>query len=396
MKSALDLCDQASEAIARVDLDAATPQALALGALGLQRHLDRVKALHAKVVLAADRALVWQGSGARNMADWLAANTNTSYADALNRTKLGASLDRSPELAAAVESGEISSATAETLHDTIASPPDGADLGELIDAVKGAGPRDAKAATERWKEIVSTESEEEREDRRYQLRSVVSSAPVDGIVTTTVKLPVYESRQFMCAISHVAGKYDPADQRTTEQRLADGLVQLCSAYANGDVKGGRECPTVLVTVPVDSYTGATEEPGTTAYGDRVPAHVVRRISENAAMQKVMTVGSHVVNLGRSVRFASEQQYRALVVRDGGCRWPGCHIPAAWCEIDHLLPAHAGGATDLDNLVMWCSHHHHEKHRPGVRVHGTAHSLRIQLANGSVIDCPVPRRTRAAA
>lgn len=54
--------------------------------------------------------------------------------------------------------------------------PYGADVGELINLVKGTGPRDAKAATERWKEIVSHETEEEREERRHQLRSVRSAA----------------------------------------------------------------------------------------------------------------------------------------------------------------------------------------------------------------------------
>ena len=56
-----------------------------------------------------------------------------------------------------------------------------------------------------------------------------------------------------------------------------------------------------------------------------------------------------MDLGTISRLASDDQYRALVVRDGGCRWPGCEIPAAWCEVDHLVPFPAG-PTDLINLV----------------------------------------------
>ena len=97
----------------------------------------------------------------------------------------------------------------------------------------------------------------------------------------------------------------------------------------------------------------------------------------------------------AVRLAAEGAAVALVARDGGCRWLGCHIPAAWCEIDHLQPYAAGGATDLDSMVLLCSHHHHEKHRPGVQVIGNAHSLLIRLANGTVIDCAL-RRAQAAA
>jgi hypothetical protein len=105
-------------------------------------------------------------------------NTNTSYGDAIGRKKLADSLSKSPQLADAVAKGEITAATAETLHDTIANPPAGADVGELIHAVKGAGPRDAKAAVELWREIVSNETEEEREERRNQQRSIRSAAPV--------------------------------------------------------------------------------------------------------------------------------------------------------------------------------------------------------------------------
>ena len=393
MRKALQLCDQATTAVARVDLGAATPQALALGALGIQRHIDKMKALHATVLTAADNAKVWQGSGARNIADWLSSNTNTSYSDAVGRKKLADSLNKSPELAAAVGKGEISAATAETLHDTIANPPAGADVSELIEAVKGAGPRDAKAAAELWKDIVSNETEEEREERRYQLRSVRSSAPVDGLVTTTVILPVLQSRQFINAISHIAGKPNESDLRTTEQRLADGLVQLCVAYANGQVTGGRERPTILITIPVDGFTGDSDEAGMTANGDRIPAHVVRRLAEDANLQRVMQAGSRILDLGRTVRYASDDQYKALVARDGGCRWPGCHIPAAWCEVDHLIAYTEGGLTNLDELVLWCCHHHHEKHRPGVQVHGNAHNLRIRLANGLMIDCPTQHQRR---
>ena len=399
MRNTLTLCDQTVDALARVDLTAATPQSLALGALGIQRHIDRMKALHARVLTAADQAKVWQGTGARNIADWLASNTNTSYGDAVGRKKLADALDKSPALADAVAKGEISAATAETLHDTIANPPAGADIGELIDAVKGAGPRAAKAAAELWKDIVSNETEEQREERRYQSRSVRSSAAVDGMVTTTVHLPVLQSRQFINAISHIAGTPTKHDARTTEQRLADGVVQLCVAYAKGQITGGRERPTILITIPVDGFTGDSNEPGTTSYGDRIPAHIVRRIADNANLQRIMATGTHILNLGRSVRYANDDQYKALVARDRGCRWPGCEIPAAWCEIDHLIAYSAGGPTDIDLLALWCTQHHHEKHRPGVKIHGNTHNLQLELANGTIIDCRLPQqqqRTQAAA
>jgi len=392
MRDSLDLLDLAADAVAMLDLSLLTVDDLAGGSLALQRHIDRMKALHATVVNAADGAPVWQGTGARNMADWMAGATNTSYGDAASRVRLGEALDKSSDLADAVQKGEVSAATPETLHDAVTNPPANADVKDLIDAVKGAGPRDARAAAERFKEIHTAETDAQAEERRYQKRSVRSTPATDGMVSTTVTLPTLQSREFHNAISSVAGKPRETDTRTTEQRLADGLVQLCRAYAKGQVLGGREKPTILITIDALSFAGATNDPGTTAHGDRIPAHVVRHLAEHANLQRVLHAGALILDLGREVRYATEPQYRALVTRDGGCRWSGCHIPAAWCEVDHLQAYEDGGATDLDNLVLWCSHHHHEKHRPSVQVLGDVADLRLRLANGTVVDCSLRGRT----
>ena len=182
-------------------------------------------------------------------------------------------------------------------------------------------------------------------------------------------------------VSHIAGQYGKDDGRTTEQRLADGLIELASAYAKGEVNGGRENPNLLITIPATSLTGDSDEPGYTSWGDRIPAFVARRLAEFANLQRVVMAGSHVLDLGRTVRYATDRQYEALVARDGGCREPGCTIPPAWCQIDHLHDWILGGETDLDNLVLWCTFHHHQKHLPGVIVLGNANNLRLQMPDG---------------
>ncbi|MFN8024539.1 MAG: HNH endonuclease signature motif containing protein [Acidimicrobiales bacterium] len=89
-----------------------------------------------------------------------------------------------------------------------------------------------------------------------------------------------------------------------------------------------------------------------------------------------------------------------MIRDGGCRVDQCSIPAAWCEVDHLVPVSEGGLSDLINMALLCSHHHHLKHAPGVQVIGDALHFQLRLPNGRVIDCPTngihQRRTQAAA
>ena len=115
--------------------------------------------------------------------------------------------------------------------------------------------------------------------------------------------------------------------------------------------------------------------------------MVRHLAEDAILRRVVMAGDAVINLGTKVRLASDDQYQALMLRDGGCRWPGCHIPPAWCQVDHLIQVIEGGPTDLDNEVLWCSHHHHVKHRAGVIVLGNAHHLHLLMPDGTLIACP---------
>lgn len=406
MDTALASCASSISALAAVPLSGLTRDALGVASVRVQTMIDRLTLAHAQIVTAADRAGVWAGSGARNMADWLALQTKTSYGDANDRMRLGDAADSVPELADAVASGELSAKSATALHPAIKEAAHGADTAALVQKAKGSTPREAAAACEKFREDnrAKPETPEEAEDRRYKRRGIRSGRPDDGMVTSTVVLPVVEHRKFINAVSHVAGTPCEGDQRTTEQRLADGLTLLCDAYAKGDVNGGRERPTILLVIDADAMTGDNDGDAHTANADRIPAHIARRMAENAHLQRVLRVGSQIIDLGRTARLASESQYRALVVRDQGCRWPGCHIPPAWCEIDHLVPFPAG-PTDLANLVMWCSHHHHEKHRPGVVVRGDAHDFSITLSTGTTLHCPTPAaragkepppRTQAAA
>jgi hypothetical protein len=387
MREALDLLDLATDAVAMHDPHALTLSDLRDGILSLQQHIDRVKGIHARLVAAGDSAGVWQGQAKRDMADWLSSLTKTSYGDAASRVRLGEAMGASPELADAVTAGEVTAATAEALHDAVTQPVPNADPSELIDSVKGAGPTEARKAAATFREVHTKETPEEAAGRRYQKRSVRSGPAEDGMVATTVTLPELESRQFHQVISFIGGKPSECDGRTTEQRLADGLIQLCAAYASGAVTGGRERPTILITIDADSFTGHTDEPGVTAYGDRIPAHIVRHMAEQANLQRLLHVGGMILDLGREVRYATEAQYRALLARDGGCRVEGCHIPGAWCDADHLIAWEDGGSTDLQNLVLLCRHHHIEKHRPGVTVTGDGNDFTIRLANGTILRCP---------
>ena len=366
------------------------PADMRAGLLALQAHLDAVTVAQATLLEQATRARAWEGTGARDITDWLAGKTKTNRGAAKRKARLGAALGSSKKLAEAVGKGELSPDAANEIADLFSDPPANAtedDLDDLVDAVKGATPRDARDAAGTFKDLLGGASGEDEADRRYRMRSVTSTVPIDGMITTSVTLPTLEARGFLNAITHAAGPLLEGDTRSHAQRLADGVIALSDAYAKGVVTGGREKPTVVITMTLDAYLGLTDDDARTAQGDRIPAHVARQLVERAHLQRLVHAGTAILHMGRLVRCATDDHFKALAARDGGCRFPGCGAPATWCDADHLVPWQQGGTTDLDNLVLWCRHHHTERHRPGVRVRGDAANLELELPSGEVVCCP---------
>jgi hypothetical protein len=71
-----------------------------------------------------------------------------------------------------------------------------------------------------------------------------------------------------------------------------------------------------------------------------------------------------LDLGRASRVVTPAQRSALAVRDGGCVFPDCDRPLAWCEGHHLRHWLDGGPTDLANLALLCRAHHRAVHEGG--------------------------------
>jgi HNH endonuclease len=95
-----------------------------------------------------------------------------------------------------------------------------------------------------------------------------------------------------------------------------------------------------------------------------------------------------LEVGRTSRVVSPAQRAALVVRDGGCAFPGCLRPPAWCEAHHLRHWLHGGPTDLANLALLCRAHHRAVHEGGWRLQ--------RLPDSSLKATPPHRAHRTAA
>ena len=88
----------------------------------------------------------------------------------------------------------------------------------------------------------------------------------------------------------------------------------------------------------------------------------RRLACDAQILPAVLNGDSLpLDLGRARRLFTGPLRRALILRDGGCSFPGCDRPARWSEGHHLTPWAAGGTTALSNACLICRRHHRLLH-----------------------------------
>jgi hypothetical protein len=152
----------------------------------------------------------------------------------------------------------------------------------------------------------------------------------------------------------------PRDPRTRPQRQHDALATaLGVAAASGALPTiGGAAPTLVVTVNAADYARGAGRAGLDGVAAPVSVRAARHAACGGTVQRVLFDGNgRIREIGTSDRVFNAWQRRAIAVRDGECTIPGCHVPAAWCEIHHVREHARGGPTHTDNGVLLCWHHH---------------------------------------
>ena len=95
---------------------------------------------------------------------------------------------------------------------------------------------------------------------------------------------------------------------------------------------------------------------------------LRMMACNASIiPTVLSSKGEPLDVGRSLRAFSASIRRAVILRDGGCAYPGCKMPHIYSEVHHIKHWQNGGVTSLENAVMLCRFHHTVMHQSEVLV-----------------------------
>ncbi len=158
-----------------------------------------------------------------------------------------------------------------------------------------------------------------------------------------------------------------ADPRPVGRRRGEALIEVCRrAVAAGDRLPSATKTQLFITMTLDdlrSTCGAGTVVGSVAGGDLLGPETVRKLACDATIiPTVLGSNGEILDQGRGERLFTAAQVKALWLRDRHCSFPGCHIPAQWCDAHHLWHWIDDGPTDLDNGALLCGRHHTVVHR----------------------------------
>jgi hypothetical protein len=332
--------------------------------------LERELAEFALATARFDVSGVWGVDGAASMVAWMREHLRMSDADAHDWLRDGRFLARNAPVVEAAVSGALSRSQVDELRKAAGSGKV-ADLftehaENTVDAVIGLNVRDTRTAAQAWRAnadaVVDTPLKPERDNAWSMSRAS------DGSVLGRFAFDAATADQLAQAIGTAHDWDGPGDRRSKSVRDADAVAAVVAFFnANHDRQGTpRHRPHVELSVEAsDLADHADHDRGPRAgssSGSLWSTHATDSALCDCVLHRVTRAGSSILDYGRSTRSVPINLFRAVAHRDGGCRWPGCTRPVAWCDAHHIKWWRRYGGTRLENLLLLCAHHHRLVHR----------------------------------
>jgi len=351
------------------------------------------------------------GSGSDRVLDEVSCALVVSRRSAQHTRSTAETLRHQPEVWAALFRGELdvtrARILAEALYEVPSTDPDGGlreDLQTECAALLADGLAYAQDHTARRLELflqrrllaLGCGERPRRRSRGLAERGVWVGHRGDGTADLVARLASEDAERVYSVIrsSALADRNgDPTHAESAAREpldlwLAAALVDLvldprpgANADDPRDVSAGaphrrpRVDTVITVTIPIDSLAGVSDAPGVINGFGAIPAADARRLAAgDARWRHVLTsrTTGAVLDVGTLSYRPPAALDRHVRLRDGTCRFPGCAVPAAECDLDHLVPFPIG-PTSADNLHSLCRRHHGLKHEGGWRVEATSGS-----------------------
>ncbi|MFD9959188.1 DUF222 domain-containing protein [Amycolatopsis sp. NPDC058986] len=180
--------------------------------------------------------------------------------------------------------------------------------------------------------------------------------PITGVRLSTVLDPLATPRP--------AGEEKWPDLRSPSQRYGEAFGEAIAMLANTPDAPGGDRAQLLVTVTLEDLKSQL---GTACLDmvSKISATEARVLAcDCQVIPAVLGSQGEPLDLGRAKRLVTPALRKALVIRDGGCAFPGCRRKPRHCDAHHVLEWVNGGLTVLRNFVLLCGAHHRLLHHAG--------------------------------
>ncbi len=346
-----------------VDPSALSDVALAAELLALRARIDRLEAEFAQLAAAAHRRGVGAVDGAQSTAAWLRSRAGMREGDAKAAIEAGSAGDLLAATGAAWRAGEISTGAARTIfgarvpgHDDELSGCEPA----LLDLARRGDLNELRRAVRHFRNLARADGSDPSENDGLHVGQTYG-----GVTALSAEFTDLAAEIVVTAIHAYTDPPSPGDPRSTAQRAADAFVQICKVAIENTRDAGRESAHVTVVLDWSTLTeGRLGRADGEFTGSIHPADVRRLLCDSSISRVVTGPGSLPLDVGRSRRSIPPSMRRAVIARDGGCKFPGCDRPPGWCQIHHVVHWIDGGKTAVVNLVPFCDNHHHVIHQRG--------------------------------
>jgi Domain of unknown function (DUF222)/HNH endonuclease len=364
LPSALDALDAA---VGRLDLAVDDRDLAAVLALR-----DRLDARISGAVRAVDAAGLWDAVGATSMTAWTADQGRMARPRAAVMTRVARLTARLPVTAGAWADGRLSTGQVETICSFLTDTT--VDVfarheSEIVPVLEPLSLAEVAAAMRAWRaHLDGPDPAPTAPSSLHASRTFAGRARVDGdLDPDTGELLLTALRVALQAAPDTDGE----PPRVPAQRRADALGDICRFFLDHQtaaLEGHRHRPHVNLVfdmVPAADGTGYAIADARTVDGYPIDGVTAGRYLCDSLLYRVLVhAKSAILDHGRATRAVPPPLWNVLLLRDQHCRWKGCDRPGAWCEAHHVIWWENGGTTDIANLVLLCSRHHHIAHRPG--------------------------------
>jgi hypothetical protein len=361
-----------------------------------------VAALELALLREIDGRGVALEQGASSTVAWLRDRYRLSGSRASGQVRFAATMHELAETGAALAAGTVNAEQAGVIAAAVSDLPARlrvAGQEYLIEQAAVFGPRELGRLGQRLLEVIAPQvaarqaweqlnRDEQRAHAQCDLRLV--DEPGSARVRLVGRLDQEAAAVVRAALEPLCAPRpsgNDGDTRSPGQRRADALVEVCRlALARDELPDhGGQRPQIVVTIDLETLrTGIGT--ATLDDGSLLSAATARRLACDAQILPAVLNGrGQILDLGRERRLFTGPLRRALVLRDGGCAFPGCDRPPRWCEGHHIIGWLHGGTTDLTNAVLLCGHHHRLVHHSDWHVHIDPHTHRPTFIPPAYID-----------